>query len=44
MHFLTGYTMSGKNKHDDVPDAMADLENFTKSFTMNKVEVNTRRF
>lgn len=44
MHFLTGYTMSGKNKHDDVPDAMADLENFTKSFTMNKVEVHTRRF
>lgn len=44
MHMLTGYTMSGRNKHDDVPDAMADLENFTKSFTMNKIEVHNRRF
>ena len=44
MGFLTGYTMKGRNKHDDVPDAMADLENFTKSFSVSKIEVRKRQF
>lgn len=28
MQWLCGYTMSGKNKHDDVPDAISMLVNF----------------
>ena len=44
MEFLCGYTMLGKNKHDDVPDAMADLEDFVRSFAGNVVEVHRRMF
>jgi predicted phage terminase large subunit-like protein len=39
MKFLTSYTLVGKNKHDDVPDAMAQLANYAESFTMSKAEV-----
>lgn len=38
MSFLCGYTMTGKNKHDDVPDGMAQLALFAQGFTA-KVEV-----
>lgn len=31
MSFLTGYTMMGKNEHDDVPDAMAMLSQFSQN-------------
>lgn len=31
LKFLTSYTMAGKNKHDDVPDAMAMLVDFIDS-------------
>ena len=41
---LTGYTMAGKNKHDDVPDAMAQLALYAQSFGMNKVEIIQRFF
>lgn len=44
MRQLTGYTMSGKNKNDDVPDAMADLENFAKTFSRSVVTVRKRVF
>lgn len=44
MTMLTGYSMMGRNKHDDIPDAMAMLENFARSFDMNKVEVMKRPF
>ena len=44
MQQLTGYTMSGKNKHDDVPDAMADLENFAKHLGGNIIKVKRRIF
>lgn len=44
MQFLTGYTMAGKNAHDDVPDAMADIADFAQSYQMNKVEVFKRPF
>ncbi len=44
MNFLTGYTMSGKNKNDDVPDALADLENFAKTFGGSVVKVRKRTF
>ena len=42
MSFLTSYTMAGKNKHDDVPDAMAMLADFAQSLGANKVEVFQR--
>lgn len=41
LRFLTTYTLVGKNKHDDVPDAMAQLAQYAESFTMAKVEVFT---
>lgn len=44
MQFLCGWTMSGRNKHDDVPDAMAQLAEFVQSFGMNKVEIVKRPF
>lgn len=44
MQFLCGWTMSGRNRHDDVPDAMAQLAEFIQSFAMNKVEIVKRPF
>lgn len=44
MQFLCGWTMSGRNRHDDVPDAMAQLAEFIQSFGMNKVEIVKRPF
>ena len=44
LKFLTGYTTAGKNKHDDVPDAMAMLSEYVQSFSMNKVEIVKRPF
>ena len=44
MQFLCGFTMAGKNKHDDVPDGMAQLAEFIQSFSMNKVEIVKRPF
>jgi hypothetical protein len=39
---LCSYTMMGKNKHDDVPDAMAMLADYAQSFTQSQVEVIRR--
>lgn len=39
LRFLTSYTLVGKNKHDDVPDAMAQLSQYAEGFTMSKAEV-----
>ena len=44
LQFLCGWTMSGRNRHDDVPDAMAQLAEFIQSFAMNKVEIVKRPF
>lgn len=44
MSLLTGYTMSGKNSYDDVPDALADLENFVKTLGGSIVKVRKRTF
>ena len=44
LQFLCGWTMSGRNRHDDVPDAMAQLAGFIQSFGMNKVEIVKRPF
>ena len=40
--FLCSYTMAGKNKHDDVPDAMAMLSEYAQSFAATRVEVIRR--
>lgn len=39
LRMLTSYTLVGKNKHDDVPDAMAQLAQYSESFTMSKAEI-----
>ena len=44
MTLLTGYTLSGKNKFDDVPDVMADLENFAKTMSGGAMKVFKRTF
>lgn len=44
LSMLTGYTMAGKNKNDDVPDAMAMLSEFVQSLENSKVEVFKRPF
>lgn len=42
--FLCSYTVTGKNKHDDVPDGMAMLSEYAQSLVGNKVEVFQRPF
>ena len=44
MNFLCTYTMAGKNKFDDVPDAFAQLSEFIQSLKGNKVEIFQRPF
>lgn len=44
IRFLCGYTMSGKNKNDDVPDGMAMFAEFAQSLSGNRVEVFKRTF
>jgi predicted phage terminase large subunit-like protein len=44
LSMLTGYTMAGKNKNDDAPDAIAMLAEYVQSLTANKVEVFKRPF
>lgn len=42
MDMLLSYTMAGKNKHDDVPDGMAMLAEFSQSLNGGKIEVFKR--
>ena len=42
INMLCSYTMAGKNKNDDVPDAMAMLAEYAQSLTASKVEVFQR--
>lgn len=44
LSFLCGYTMAGKNAHDDVPDAFAQLAEFAQSLDANSVTVFQRPF
>lgn len=44
MQMLCGYTMAGKNAHDDVPDAVAMLVDLVESFETGKVKVFKRPF
>lgn len=42
--FLTGYTMAGKNKHDDVPDGMAMFALFAQDLSGGTIQVMQRKF
>lgn len=44
INFLCSYTMSGKNKHDDVPDALSMLADFVQTKVTNKAVVMKRPF
>ncbi len=44
MDFLCSYTMMGKNKHDDVPDAVAQFAEFAQSLSGQQVKVLERPF
>lgn len=44
MDMLCKYNMAGKNKHDDVPDVMADLADFIDSMSISTVTVGKRLF
>ena len=44
IQFLCGYTMSGRNRHDDVPDALAQLADYIQNFGANRVEIVRRPF
>ena len=41
---LCSWTMTGRNKHDDVPDAMAMLVNFIEGMTLGQAQVFQRPF
>ena len=42
LNFLCSYSMKARNKHDDVPDAMAMLVDFISGFGSNVVEIRQR--
>ena len=44
LQMLTSYSLEGKNKHDDVPDAFAQLSQYVQSFSGNKVQIVRRMF
>jgi len=44
MNMMTSYTMLGKNKHDDVVDALSMLTNFIEGQNYGKVEILNRFF
>ena len=44
MDMLCSYNMSGKNKHDDVPDVMADVADYVESMSVSAVSVGKRLF
>ena len=44
MKMLTSYSSAGRNKNDDVPDAISMLVDFAGSFNANKVSIMRRPF
>ena len=44
MRFLTQYSMSGKNKFDDVPDSFAMLAQYVESLQTTTIKVSKRPF
>ena len=43
MRLLCSYTLKGKNKHDDVPDGLAQYADFVISLVGNKITLRERR-
>lgn len=41
---LCSYSLEGKNKHDDAPDAMAQLSQYIQGFAGNRIEIVKRIF
>lgn len=44
LDFLCSYTMAGKNKHDDVPDAFSMLVDYVDNLNGNTIQVVKRTF
>ena len=44
MNKLCSWTMNGRNKHDDVPDAIAMLADYVQTFTNGQIQVFSRPF
>lgn len=44
MNFLCTYTVTGRNKNDDVPDGMAMFAEYVQSMSGNSVQVFKRPF
>lgn len=44
LNFLCGYTTAGKNAHDDVPDAFAQLAEYVQSLENTKITVFDRPY
>ena len=44
LQMLCSYSLEGKNKHDDVPDAFAQLSQYVQGFMSNRVEIVRRMF
>ena len=44
MNFMVSYTMSGKNRHDDVPDAMSMLADFVQARVKTTATIMKRPF
>lgn len=44
MRMMCEYSLSGRNKHDDVVDAMAQLVDYIQSFSSGRVDVFARPF
>ena len=44
LNYLCSYSMGGRNKHDDVPDAFAQLSEFIQSLVSSKIKIFNRPF
>lgn len=44
LQMLCSYSLEGKNKHDDAPDAMAQLSQYIQGFAGNRIEIVKRMF
>lgn len=44
LRFLCGYTMAGKNSHDDAPDACAQFSEYVQRLTSGRIDVFLRPF
>ena len=44
MDMLSAYNMAGKNKHDDVPDVLADLADYVENMGVATISVGKRLF